>query len=159
MTENQETNEDELYIIFDIAGDLYGTKLLEIREVIEEQPINTVANTIPSFEGVLNLRGQIIGVINLRTQWSLPSSHTSRRVVFIFDTESGAIGALVDSIMTVAQIPESDIDRNANIITRIPSKYLQGIGQFGQRLFTIINLKDVLARADLIELSHLNKAA
>jgi purine-binding chemotaxis protein CheW len=159
MTEHHEQHEDEQYIIFDIAGDLYGTKLLEIREVIEEQPIKSVANTIPAFEGVLNLRGQIIGVINLRKHWSLPSTELSRKVVFIFDTDSGAIGALVDSIITVAHVPEHAIDRNANIVTRIPSKYLKGIGQLNQRLFTIINLKDVLSKADLLELSHINNAA
>ena len=149
METKDEAGDDSKYIIFSLGSELYGAKLLEVREVVETMPTKSVPNTIAAFKGVCNLRGQIIGVVDLRLRFGIESDKALRPVLFVFETESGAIAAAVDQIVSVSVIPPKDIESKPNIVSSIPSKYILGIGKMDSRLITLVDLKTILSQEEL----------
>jgi purine-binding chemotaxis protein CheW len=151
---NEENADENKYIIFCLNEELYGTRLLEVREVVEPMPIKTVPNTVSYFEGVCNLRGQIIGVISLKSRFGIDKDTDAQNIMFVFDTESGAIAATVDKIMTVTAVPPTDIERNPNIVSNIPQRFISGIAKVNDRLVTLIDLRQILSSEELIQLEQ-----
>ncbi len=151
-----DTNEEDFhkYVIFRLAEELYGAALLDVREVVERLPIKSVPNTVEAFEGVCNLRGQIIGVVDLRTRFSLQGQAPLRPILLVFESDSGAIAAQVDEIISVAIIPSTDIEVRPNIVSAVPLQYIRGIGKYQERLVTLIDLRQVLSSDELTQLDQ-----
>ncbi|MCX6119800.1 MAG: chemotaxis protein CheW, partial [Proteobacteria bacterium] len=149
-----ESNDDNKYIVFSLNGELYGTRLLDVREVVEPVYTKSVPNTVSFFHGVCNLRGQIIGVIGLRERFGIETDPTKTAILMVFDTESGAIAAKADRIENVSVIDPINIERNPNIVTNIPHRYIVGIAKFENRLITLIDLKSVLTFEEISEIGN-----
>jgi purine-binding chemotaxis protein CheW len=143
------------YIVFCLEAQRYAVRLLDVSEVVEDLNVQAVPNTIRSFLGVANLRGKIIGVIDLKKHFEIPPNPSPQPVLIVFDTDSGPLGALVDQIFSVSKIAETKIDRKASIVSSIPAKYLLGIAQFEERLITLIDLKKILSQQELLEIENI----
>lgn len=150
----EENHDENKYIVFALGSELYSAKLLEVREVVEPLSTKQVPNTVPSFEGVCNLRGQIIGVVNLRKRFGVDAPQALRPVLLVFDTDSGAIATSVDEIVSVSIIPDHDIESRPNIVSMVPSKFILGIGKLEDRMVTMIDLKAVLSHDELTNIEH-----
>lgn len=146
--------DEHKFVLFRIGGETYGARLLEVQEVVEAPQIRPVPNTIRSFRGVCNLRGQIIGVIDLRMRFDITGANSARPVMLVFDADGGGMAALVDEILSVTDIPAAKIDTKANIISTIPMKYIVGIGRINDSLVTILDLKQILSREELISIQE-----
>jgi purine-binding chemotaxis protein CheW len=147
---NQQLEEDQArYILFVIGGELYGTPLLGVREVVETQPIKIIPNTVPYFAGVINVRGEIIGVLDLRLRFGSQASNDPHQALLIFDTVNGAMAGLVDRVEAVVKMGEEQIEHSPNIKTTAPLKYLIGIGRWGERLVTLIDLRQILGHEEI----------
>lgn len=137
------------YLLFQIGSELYGTPLLGVREVLEPQEAKPVPNTVPYFAGVINIRGEIIGVIDLRLRLGYAAESRTQMALMIFQTEAGAMAGLVDKVEAVGQIPSSKIEKNPNIKTKAPLKHFIGIGQWNNRLVTLISLNGILVSEEI----------
>ena len=142
------------YIIFKLGPELYGTPLLAVREVVEEMPIKPLPNTIVSFKGVCNLRGQIIGVIDLSEQFKIGHLTPKKPVLMVFDSEKGALAVQVDCIETVIVIPPENIEIETGLLASLDHSFIRGIGKLGDRLVTLIDLKSILSTQDFMDLSN-----
>jgi len=151
--------DDHKYVIFSLGDELYGAKLLEVKEVVEMLPTKQVPNTIPSFKGVCNLRGQIIGVIELRTHFNIHSAASLRPLLLVFDSEQGTIAAVIDRVVSVSVIGPADVETKPNIVSSIPAKYIIGIGKLGERMVTLVDLKSILSQEELAHLDHLKTSS
>ena len=118
--------DNQKYIVFRIGEEIYATKLLSVREVVEELPIKTLPNTIRAFKGVCNLRGQIVGVIDLSAQFKVEKSECERPVLLVFDSESGALAVEIDHIETVTIIPPEDIEAPSGLLSAVENQFIQG---------------------------------
>ena len=145
----EENGDEHKFIIFSLGNEIYGARLLEVREVVEALPTKIVPNTISSFIGVSNLRGQIVGVLDLRKRFSIDFEDADRPVFLVFDTPSGALASQVDKVESVSVIAPDDIEDKPNIVSTIPSKFILGIGKVDDRMVTIIDLKSVLSNEEL----------
>ena len=145
-----EAGDENKFVIFTLGRELYGAKLLEVREVVESLPTKDVPNTVRSFKGVCNLRGQIVGVVDLRTRFGVEGDPPQRPVLLVFETDSGAIAASVDGIASVSLIPPEDIDPKPNIVSAVPMKFIIGIGKMENRMVTLLDLKAVLSTEELV---------
>ena len=141
--------EDARYLIFRVNKELYGAPLLGIREVIEPQATKTIPNTVSFFNGVINLRGQVVGVIDLRKRFGCAPVDHPRNVVVVFDTEAGPLGALVDEIDGVARIPYGDVETGAVVRSFVPPEFLIGIGKQEGRLVSLIHFHALLGSEEL----------
>jgi purine-binding chemotaxis protein CheW len=157
-TSNQDalmdTGDENKYIVFSLGKELYGAKLLEVREVVETMPTKSVPNTVESFVGVCNLRGQIIGVVDLRKRFDILDAQAERSILFVFETDSGAIAATVDKIISVSNISPKDVEFKPNIVSTISSKYILGIAKLNSDLVTLIDLKSILSQDELTKVEQ-----
>ncbi len=140
------------YLIFRLNEELYGVRLLDVNEVVDELSIQRVPNTISSFLGVANLRGALIGVVDLKKQFSMKSSTSERAVYLVFSTSQGTLACTVDQILQVGELLPSDIEKEVNIVSAIPSQYLKGIGKKNGRLITLVDLAKILSQQELLDI-------
>lgn len=144
-----EDQDQHRYLLFTLGGELYGTPLMAVREVCEFQKAKPIPHTVTSFLGVINIRGEIVGVIDLRVRLGYPSVESKILALMVFATEEGSIGAVADSLEGVAKINQADIEAKPKIDSRIPTKYLLGVGKYKSHLVTLIDLRDVLEKEEV----------
>ncbi len=142
------------YVVFEIGQELYGTQLLSVREVVEELPIKPLPNTIQAFRGVCNLRGQIVGVLDLAQLFNIKNSRAERPLLMVFDAVNGALAATVDGIKEVSVIMPSDIDAASGVVMGADQRFIKGIGKLRNRLVTLIDLKAALSQQQLYEIGQ-----
>ncbi|MGE0174536.1 MAG: chemotaxis protein CheW [Oligoflexales bacterium] len=157
--EIKETAQDNRYLVFKLAGEYYATPLLGVREIVEPQDYKPVPNTMKHFLGVINLRGQIVGLIDLRLRFGLASQNKDEQpALVVFDSPSGPLAALVDRVESVSTIHDADIERKPNIQTSIPQNYLIGIGKHNKELVSILDLQKILSADELISIRNSRNA-
>ncbi len=136
------------FIIFKIGGEIYGTPLLTTREVIRHREIKPTPYMVPHFKGVINLRGQIVSVIDLRIKFQLPCDE-SQSLILIVESEHGLLGAVVDDLVSVETIQQTQIDQTASIETKVPVEFFLGIAKLEDRLVNMVDISGCLSSEDL----------
>lgn len=126
------------YMIFKLGAEVYGTPLLQVREVIENKTPKPVPGTPPAVEGVINLRGEVISVIDLRKLLKIEPMQSLS--ILVFDSDQGTMGAVVDRCISVTEIFEKDIDQKNSFSKGSAANYFIGIGKTEMGLITLINL-------------------
>ncbi len=144
MTENELK-----YLIFRIEDELYGSPLLSIREVLEYQKPKHMPNMVHYFSGVINVRGAIVGVIDLRLKMNCPNNNTNRTAMLLCDTERGTIAAIVDSVDCVHEFHENEIEKKPAIQSKMPLDYLIGVAKKENQLITIVDLHNLMTQEEL----------
>ncbi len=121
MTRQQQPETEEgllhesRYLLFKLHGETYAAPLVQVREVIKIPKIKPVPHSPSHMKGVMNLRGQIITVFDLRAKLGLPAhSSDAPGLILVVDTDHGSIGALVDSVESVQEIPQSEIAESSS---------------------------------------------
>ncbi|MFK8136967.1 MAG: chemotaxis protein CheW [Bdellovibrionales bacterium] len=142
---------DARYLLFRVGEELYGTPLLGVREVVEPQACKKMPNTVPYFKGLINIRGEIVGVIDLRIRFS-QSAEDEGAALIVFDTDAGAVGALVDQVDSVLAITEDIIDKNPNVGSMVPVEFLVGIAKLEDKLVSLVDLNKTLGNEELSQL-------
>jgi purine-binding chemotaxis protein CheW len=150
MSDMTEIHDDDArYLLFKVGGELYGTPLLGVREVVEPQEAKPLPNTAPFFSGVINLRGQVVGVVDLRKRFECEVKKHPGMALMVFDTDSGPLAALVDEIECVVQIPPAHIESKPAVRSHVGLDYLLGVGNHDGRLVSLIDLNRVLGNEEL----------
>jgi purine-binding chemotaxis protein CheW len=146
---NKDTGEEAKgslsYLIFKLGGETYGTPLTHISNVIKIPKLKPVPSIESFFKGVMNLRGQIISVIDLREKVGIKTEHSENTLVFIVRDESSALGFIVDSAESVISIQDNDIERPMDANLRIPTQYYLGIAKHEESLIIILDLQALAA--------------
>lgn len=135
------------FLVLLLGGELYGVPLSSVCEVLRLGSIKSVPYMKTHFTGVMNLRGTIISVIDLRVKFGLMKSGQGLIVTFLRDGET--IGAIVDDVVAVANIPPSDIKRELAVETKIPLNFFLGVGKMADRLVNLIDIAGVLDKDDM----------
>jgi purine-binding chemotaxis protein CheW len=131
------------YIIFLLGSELYGAPLLEVREVIENKITKPIPDAVPAFEGILNLRGEVIGVLDLRKLLKITPKQSLS--ILVFDSPKGAMGAIVDRCLSVAEIADKDIEKLGGVSQASGGgNYFIGVGKSDTGLITLINLPAIV---------------
>lgn len=146
---HSDKDDPQRYLIFRLGDEIFATRLAEIREIVQPGSMRDVPNTIPSFRGITNLRGEVVGVIDLRRHFGLATNPSPREALLVFNTDQGLLAALVDQAERVAMIRPSGIAKNGNLLTRVPQKYLIGVATTGQQLVIVVNLHMILEKEEL----------
>lgn len=141
------------YLIFKLADELYGTSLLSVKEVIKMSPIKPVPYMVHYFRGVINLRGQIVGVVDLRSKFEMSPGKSDgipdQSKILIVETADALLGAIVDDLVAVEVIQEKEIDPDPAVETRIPVEFFKGIAKKDDRLINLIDIASCLSSAEM----------
>ncbi|MGZ3743740.1 MAG: chemotaxis protein CheW [Pseudobdellovibrionaceae bacterium] len=140
---------DHKYLTYKIGNELYSSPLLSVREVLEYQKPKYMPNMVSHFSGVINVRGAIVGVIDLRLKFGLPNSLGQKTSILLCDTGRGLIAAVVDSVECVQEFSDADIDRKPAIMSKVKQEYLAGVAKSKEQLITIVDLHKFLTEEEL----------
>ncbi len=138
------------FLTFDLGKETYGIDILQIREIIGITNITAVPQAPDYVRGVMNLRGKIIPVADLRRRLGFPSTQdTERTCIIVADVEGARIqvGLVVDAVSEVAQIAPSDVEAPPSIGEDSRDKYIQGLAKLKDKVVILLDIDRVLAGA------------
>ncbi len=144
------------YLTFFLGGETYGIPVLKVREIISLLPITPVPQAPAYMKGVINLRGKVIPVVDLRTKFSLPevepTSNTCIVVVQVqgLEAQIKLIGTIVDTVEEVANITASDIEPTPDFGGAISVQYIRGMAKIKGSVKSLLDIDKIIA-AETIE--------
>ncbi|MBO8181007.1 MAG: chemotaxis protein CheW [Archaeoglobus sp.] len=148
---NGETNSTLQLVIFNLGNERYGVETSQVKEIIRVEEITAIPNAPEFIEGVINLRGQITTIINLRKRFGMePKPIDNDTRIIVFEHNGSTIGMMVDTVTEVKYLAKENIDELPEIITsRTESKFLRGVGKLPDGLLILIDLGKVLSGEEL----------
>jgi purine-binding chemotaxis protein CheW len=139
--------EERQLVVFQLGAELYGVDIARVHEIIRLQAITRVPRAPKFVEGVINLRGKVIPVVDLRRRFGLPTAeHTRATRIVVVEIGDQVVGIIVDSVSEVLRINTSTVEPPSPVVAGIDSEYLHGIAKLPERLVILLDLDRVLAR-------------
>jgi len=136
---------DQQLVSFNLANEDYGIDIASVDGIIKLQEITTVPNTPDFVEGVTNLRGSVLPVIDLRKRFGLQQVDASRDTrIVVVNMGHSKVGMIVDGVSEVLTIPESAIEPTPPMVTTVDSAYITGIAKVEERLIILVDLTKIL---------------
>lgn len=138
------------YLTFLLADEVYGVEILKVREIIEIMDITEVPQT-PSFvRGVINLRGKVIPVVDLRAKFGLESiPYTNETCIIVVDVGM-LIGIIVDTVQEVHDIPNGAIEPPPALGAAVDTNYILGMGKVGDEIKILLDVENVLTSEEMV---------
>ncbi|MDR7023843.1 purine-binding chemotaxis protein CheW [Pseudomonas peli] len=148
------TDTRQQYLTFTLGEALFAVGTLNVREIIEYGHLTPVPLMPPSILGVINLRGGVVPILDLRQRFGQGATQVSRRscIVILEVQRSGidqVIGIVVEAVNAVLEIPEQDIEPPPSFGSQIPTDFLIGMGKLDTRLVVLLDIGRVLSLDDL----------
>jgi purine-binding chemotaxis protein CheW len=137
--------EDETQIVvFRLGGEEYGIEIGQVREIIRKREITPMPRQPAYVEGVINVRGTIIPVVNLKKRFGLSGDVTSQPHTIIVDSVSGVVGLLVEEVREVIRVSGDHIHPPPTVTNNMDSECLRGICRVGDRLLIYLDVEKVV---------------
>jgi purine-binding chemotaxis protein CheW len=153
-------SEEQQLVVFELSGESYGVDIGAVNTIIRMQPITHVPRAPEFVEGVINLRGTIVPVIDLRTRFGLAAlEETKASRIVVVETEAGVMGMIVDAVTETLSLSSNSIEPPASIVVSADSQYLRGVAKLDDRLIIMLDIEKVLSEREVASLSGLADAA
>ena len=144
MVEGATQGERQL-VVFDLASEVYGVDISTVREIIRMQEITRMPRTQAYVEGVINLRGKVTPVVDLRKRFGLDDAEERQhRRIVVVDTGERSMGFVVDAVSEVLRVPAGSIEPPSSVVMSADSDYLVGIVKLPDRLISLLDLERML---------------
>ncbi|MGX5913412.1 chemotaxis protein CheW [Aliidiomarina sp. Khilg15.8] len=144
------------WVTFQLEEETYGINVMQVQEVLRYSEIAPVPGAPDYVLGIINLRGNVVTVIDTRTRFGLPTSEvTDNSRVVIIEAEQQVIGILVDSVAEVVYLRTSEIDSAPNVGTEESAKFIQGVSNRDGELLILVDLNKLLSDDEWDEISRL----
>ncbi|NLI76027.1 MAG: purine-binding chemotaxis protein CheW, partial [Candidatus Riflebacteria bacterium] len=134
-------------VSFRMAGETYALEIRQVEAIINLVPITRVPKAPTHIDGVINLRGEIVPVINLRKRLKLPEieRHPGMQIVILsFEEEKVKVGFLVDNVSEVLRLPEAAIEPPSHVSDGIGSEHLNGVGKLQNKIIILLNAHKIV---------------
>lgn len=142
------------YLVFHLGREEFGIRVLKVREIMGVQEITAVPQTPPHVKGVINLRGKVIPVVDLRLKFGLPEVEYTQRTCIIVvqvqtETRSMMMGTVVDGVAEVLNLAASDIEDTPDFGQGVPTPYLLGLAKVKGKVKILLDIEQVLRSQEL----------
>ena len=145
------------YLTFFLENEEYGVEILKVQEIIGLMPITPVPLTSKYILGVINLRGKIHPIMDLKIKFGMDKTQmTDETCIIVIKTASLMMGILVDKVSEVMNVAEGDIEDTPSFGADVNTEYLLGVGKTGGRVRLLLDIEKVITASDII---HMKKAA
>lgn len=150
----QKENQELLQLVsFKIGKEEFGIDILKVQEIIRLMTITEVPNSPDFVEGVINLRGRVIPVLDLRIKLGMERiEHSSTTRIIVVEINSTTVGFIVDAVSEVLRIPQSITETPPEIVAGVDSEYITSVGKLEDRLLILLDLEKILTRNEQKEL-------
>ena len=136
------------YICFGLGSEEFGIPLLTVKEVLAIPDITPVPQTPPHFLGIINLRGKVISIMDLRAKFGIKFSTTEETTVIILDFGDYQLGVVVDRVDSVLSLNSDQISSKPHIESSKSTDYITGVYRQGQKLLLILDIAKALSVED-----------
>lgn len=146
------TQENQLLqlVTFGIGEEEFGIDILKVQEIIRTMAITKVPNSPPYVEGVINLRGKVIPVIDLRGRFSMEyRTHDSHTRIIVLQIHGMIVGFVVDEVSEVLRIQSNTVEPPPPVVSGIESEYIKGVGKLDDRLLILLDLDKLIPIEEL----------
>lgn len=149
--ENEDTQKGK-FLTFHLASEDYGIEIRYVTEIIGIQKITEVPDMPGFVKGVINLRGKVIPVMDVRTRFNFPPrDYDDRTCIIVVNINEMAVGLVVDKVNEVADIPEAQIEP-APRSARGSGKYIKGMGKIGDEVKILLDVNRLLGESEMVQL-------
>ena len=145
------------YLTFFLAREEYGVEILKVQEIIGRMPITPVPLTSKYILGVINLRGKIHPIMDLKIKFGMDQTQiTDETCIIVIKTTRLMMGVLVDKVSEVVNVASGDIEDTPSFGADVNTEYLLGVGKTGGRVRLLLDIEKIITASDII---HMKKAA
>ena len=139
--------ENTLQVVVFALGDIeFGVDILQVREIERMRPITRVPHVAAYVEGVVNLRGRLVPVVDLRVRLGLPAKVPTKATrIIVAELGDRHIGMIVDQVREVARIPVNQIDDNEGILAGLAAEYVGGLARMDNRVIILLAVQNILS--------------
>ncbi len=138
------------FLTFVLNNEVYGIEILKVREIIGIMDVTNVPQTPDYMKGVINLRGKVIPVIDLRLKFSMPEEEqTSETCTIVVEVDSASIGLIVDSVSEVMEISGDEIEDAPQFGQGIDTNFITGLGKTKETIVILLDIAKVLSAEEL----------
>jgi purine-binding chemotaxis protein CheW len=144
-------------ISFELNGEVFGIDIMVVQEIIRLVQITKVPNSPDFVDGVVNIRGKVIPVVDLRSRMGMPrKEHDNNTRIIVVELSGKTSGFIVDAVNEVLRIPLSITEAPPEIAAAVNSEYIKSVGKLEGRLLILIDLEKVLTKNEELELQSYN---
>ncbi len=138
------------FLTFVLNDEVYGIEILKVREIIGLLDITNVPQTPDYMKGVINLRGKVIPVIDLRLKFSMPEGeHTQETCTIVVEVDNTSIGIIVDRVSEVMEIKGDEIEDAPQFGHGIDTNFIMGLGKTKETIVILLDIAKVLSAEEL----------
>ena len=147
-------------VSFRLATEEYGVDISQVQEIIRMVEITHVPRAPRFMEGVINLRGQLIPIIDLRTRFGMTKiAATKSTRIIVTEIGSKRVGIVVDSVSEVLNLPIENVEDAPEMIAGVGNEYIQGVGKMDERLIIMLDLTMVISGEEKQQLEQIGEQA
>lgn len=149
-------SQNDKYITFNLGEEIYAINIKFVREIIGIQKITHVPDMPNFIKGVLNLRGSVIPIIDVRIRFGMPTvEYNERTCIIVVTIEDSEIGLIVDEVAEVLDIPLNHMDSTPKTNKKAKNKYIQGIGKVGDNVIIVLGVANILSEEEFSEIANI----
>jgi purine-binding chemotaxis protein CheW len=155
---NQQVKPDEVakseFLTFLLGGEEYGIEILKVQEIRGYDTVTQIANTPAFIKGVINLRGHIVPIVDLRIKFNLGGientlEYNELTVVIILNLGKRVVGIVVDGVSDVIALSQSQISSVPDLVSSINTQYLLGLGTVGENMLILVDIERLMSSQDM----------
>jgi purine-binding chemotaxis protein CheW len=140
----------DMYLTFDLAQEEYGVSIAGVTEIVGMQRIMPIPDMPRYLRGVINLRGKVIPLMDVRLRFDMPErDYDERTVIIVMDVDDAPVGLIVDGVREVREIPAAQIDRRGQIGRNGGRSVIAGIGQVGEQVAVLLDPSVLVSDSDI----------
>jgi len=138
------------YVIFSINDQMYGIEILRVKEVLSYRKITPLPNMIGFIKGIINLRGVVLPVFDLRKKFNLvDTKYTPFHAIIVMEISGRVMGVVVDEISDVVELQPEEIQATSNLPPGVQTEYMKGIGKKEYELMVLLDIDRLLSPEEL----------
>lgn len=150
MAESQDTSTSFQCVTFTLEDETYGMNVMQVQEVLREVEVAPVPGAPNYVLGIINLRGNVVSVIDARTRFGLPTKESDDMTrIIVIEAQQQILGILVDSVAEVVDIKRDEIEIAPNVGNAETSKYIDGVVSRGDKLLILVDLNKLLTSTEI----------
>ena len=132
-------------VVFGLGDEEFGVDIIQVQEIVRLQEVTKIPNAPAFVEGIVNLRGKVIPLIDLRKRFGFANvEHDDESRIIVTSFNENLIGIIVDNVSEVIRLQEEQIEPPPNIVAGVGREYIQGVGKVEDRLVVLLELDRIL---------------
>lgn len=148
------TSDGDQYLTFALGEEQYGVQILRVQEIKGYTGVTRIPNTPDYVKGVLNLRGTIVPIVDLRMKFGMEQQEYDKKtVIIVVEVKGRTMGIIVDEVSDVMNISEKDIQPAPEFGNMVDVGFINGIGSYGEKLVAFLDIDRVLSVSDVEEIN------